>query len=179
MTRMALIALVTGVVFGGQTAQAGHYEHLDRLALRLQSQARELYREFNLHYAHAAEGRHLLSDASAMYYKARHVHEVAHHGGSVHHLRSDVNELDRLFHHVEALVSRIEHRHRHGHDLFGHGHVHGRTWHVRVLLSRMADTLHHMQSDVNALAREHRHDHGHDGPGVVIGGRGFRFRIGF
>ena len=58
------------------------------------------------------------------------------------------------------------------------------------LLHRMEDTLHHMQSDLRRLTTphydHHGHGHGHHGVkvypannGIIVGGKGFQFKIGF
>ena len=93
-----------------------------------------------------------------MYRLAAHIHTLTHYGGSLYHVRSDVNKLDSLFHHLEDLVAHIEH-HRPG------GHIHGDTRHVRRMLARMEDTLHHLQEDVEAMTDPY---HGHGVRPIVV-----------
>lgn len=141
-------------------ASADVYDHIDRLALQLQLQARDLYGEV-AHYRHTSEYGHLRSDASRMFYLAKHVHEVAHRHGNVAHLERDVRELDRLFHHTQGLIYRIEHNAQY----HGDGHVHGHTGHVKGLLAKMEGTLHHLQADLRELRSHWQPGHGHGGHG--------------
>ena len=128
-------------------ALADTYHHIDQLALSIDRQAKELVRE-SCHYRHTPEYAHLVTDAREMSQLAEHLHEVAHHHGSLAHLIHDVEELDAKFHHLESLFDRIERRAAHG-----HGHVHGNTAHVRELLDVMADNIHHLQEDLDSLRR--------------------------
>jgi len=125
------------------TVNAAPGSHLDEVALRLQRQAAELNREFRLHFRHTPEFGHLVSDANQIQAKAAHIHRVAHHSGSVWHLRHEVEELDRLFHHMEDVVDRIDR-----HAAHGIGHIHGHLAHVYDLLDDMEDTLHHLRRDL-------------------------------
>ncbi len=182
LTRTILTVALAGFALTG-TAQADTYSHIDGLAVRLQQYARLLDREFTAHYRHTSQYRHLHADAYQMMRLAEHVHEVAHHQGSLTHLQSDLRQLDRLFHHIEDLVEDIEHHaggfgDLHGHGGF-HGHIHGNTRHVRRILRAMEDTLHHLQADVDELV-EHSHDHHHHGFDAGFRGPTVRFsRPGF
>jgi negative regulator of sigma E activity len=140
---LALVVLSVSLT-AASSAKAQSYEHIDRLASQLQRQSANLYWEFRAHFSHTPGYRHLLSDTARMYRLAAHVHEVIHHGANVGHIRHDVEQLDRAFHHVEEVVDQIEH------DAFGHGfgHVHGDTRHVRRQLRQMEATLHHLRDDV-------------------------------
>ena len=157
------IVIAIGFVSGADSAKASTYDHLDQLALQLQGQSRRLISEFRLHYRHTREYRHLISDGYEMYRLAAHIHRVAHQHGGVHHLQSDLKQLDQLHHHIHDLV---DHREVHPHG----GHVHGNTGHVHAMLEEMEDTLHHMLDDVKQLTRpvyhhrDHRHDTFHGGP---------------
>ncbi len=192
LTRTLLTLAMAGFALTG-TAKADTYSHIDGLAVQLTRNARLLEREFAAHYRHTSRYRHLREDARQMIRLADHVHEVAHHEGSLSHLQSDLRQLDRLFHHIEELVDEIEHDaaglgdDHHGH--FGNfggyhgrygGHIHGNTRHVRRILSAMEDTLHHLQDDVRQLARAaeaHRH-HDHPGPVIRFSRPGFSFWLG-
>jgi hypothetical protein len=164
LTRTIITVALAGFALTG-TAKADTYSHIDSLAVRLQSYALLLDREFTAHYSHTHEYRHLKSDSVKMARLAEHIHEVAHHHGSISHLQSDLRQLDRLFHHVEELVEEIEHDVAFGdiHGDFHGGHIHGETTHVRRILRAMENTLHHLQSDVDELAHfiDDHQDHDH------------------
>ena len=152
-----LVALIVTFVSSGmfsQNAEAASSRHLDNMAVRLQGQAREMIGELRLHYRHAGEYRHLISDAYEIYRLATHIHDLTHHHSGIRHVRADIDSLDRKFHHLEDLVSHIDH-HPHG------GHVHGNTYHVHEMLEAMEGTLHHLQEDIEELADPH-HGHGHN-----------------
>ncbi|WP_153558724.1 hypothetical protein [Roseimaritima sediminicola] len=148
---LTLTLLTTGSL---STAQADTYEHIDQLALRIAGNARRLIPETR-HYRHTHEYRHLLSDARDLERLADHLHELAHHHGSLHHMQADVASLDRRFHHLEDLIESIERHSRHG-----HGHVHGHTEHVWSLLHAIEDDLHHLQEDLRTLSGTARHHSG-------------------
>ncbi|MCA9269163.1 MAG: hypothetical protein KDA41_11865 [Planctomycetales bacterium] len=157
--RLTIAAAVLCIAGAANQAQAAGYAHLDGLAVSMQSQARDLYNEFGLHFRHAAHFDHLRSDAANLYYLARHVHEVAHAGGATHHLEADLAQLDSVFHHLEDLVAHIE-----DDAHFGGGHIHGSTYHVQLKLRQMETTIHHMQSDVTEMLHPIDHFHGFGGP---------------
>lgn len=144
------VLLLAAATLGTTAAKADDFDHIDNLAVRLQRQAAALYGEFREHYSHTRRADYLMSDAAMLYRLASHVHEVAHTGGNVFHLRNDIAELDRTFHHVESLVDAIERETVF--NPFGGGHVHGSTADVRALMRTMEDTLHHLRSDVNRAA---------------------------
>ena len=193
-TRIALAGIVVtiGMLATSRIADAASYQHLDTLAVSLQRDSARLYHEFRLHFRHTPGYTHLMSDAASMYRLARHVHEVAHHHGSIAHLRSDLRKLDHTFHHLEGLVDRIERGAYH----HGVGHIHGDTRHVRRMLHVMDTNLHHLRADVNELGHGghyigtgyghgvvpghggHAGHAGHRGAGVSFGGRRITFRLG-
>ena len=98
-TTMAVLIAAFGLTAASNTAEAAG-PHVDRLALQLQSQARQLRTEFSLHFRHTAQYGHMMSDASQIYGKAAHIHRVAHFSNNLPHLRRDLAEIDRLFHHL-------------------------------------------------------------------------------
>jgi len=169
-TLIATIVTLTGLAVSTGNATAASYRHIDSLARKMMRQSRQLKSEFAFHYRHVSEYRHLIHDANELYRIADHVHDVAHHSGNPYHLRNDLAKLDRLFHHVEGLVHRIEFRARRGRN----GHIHGSTNHVDHLIANLEDTLHHLQADVEEMVayRPHRHHGrtvyygGHRGRGI-------------
>ncbi len=193
-TFTALLAIL-GLAVTGQAVQAAPNDHMDRHAVRLRALAAQAVNEVRIHYRHTPQYGHLISDAREIYAKADHIHRIAHRGVCPSHLLSDLNELDRLFHHTGELIRQVELRARHG-----HGHVDGDTRHMRILGAQMAQELHQMMAEVNrpihpALIPGHGgvwhggpHGPGHGGPhggvhlnrsGIRFGNRRFSFRIGF
>ena len=166
-SRIALLGIVVlaGSFISSEKANAASYEHIDSLALKLQSNSAKLYHEFKLHYSHTPEFRHLISDASSMYHRCKHIHELAHHHGSLHHLASDLRTLDRSFHHLDRLVKSMECDAEHGFS----GHIHGYTGHVHSLLRQMARDIHHLREDIEELTDPH---HGHGGGHGIGHGNG-------
>lgn len=150
--RTKLLATVVGItIFGAaNTANAQSHAHIDRLAARLQQQTATMHAEVHAHFRGTRDYVHLDRDVAEMERLARHIHNVAHRGGSVSHLRSDVRELDRLFHHVEDVIDRLARTRQIGPRTLSH---------FRGAMGNVSDTLHHLRSD---LARMRDHDHGHD-----------------
>ncbi len=143
-TTLAALIAAFGLTITANNANAAPGDHIDRLALKLQGQARGLMTEIRLHFRHTSQYGHLISDSARIYGKAAHIHRVAHISGSPTHLRRDLAELDRLFHHLEGLVANVQVHASHGHG----GHLHGRTGHVNRLIAEMENTLHHMRRDM-------------------------------
>jgi hypothetical protein len=171
------LAAFSVVSLGGLAgnAKADLYGHLDQLALEILAQSDAIVRE-SAHYRHAPEYAHLVYDARQIRALADHIHEVAHHRGSVFHLDNDLRQMDQRFHHLEEVVRNIERG-----AAYGHGHVHGNTAHVRRLLRAMENNIHHMQADVANIKRSiqrQNHDHyyggghGHGHAGHYDRGRG-------
>ncbi len=153
---------VLGLVALGGRADAASYGHMDRLALQIQNNSAELYREFQLHYRHVAEYPHLLSDARTMYDRARHIHVITHAHGSLHHVERDLADLDRFYHHLESLLRQVE-------SGWHHGHVHGDTLHVQQLMKQIECDIHHLRKDLAELRPGHI-GYGHGG--IVYPGHG-------
>jgi hypothetical protein len=151
---VALFAIATGP----GVAQANPLRHIDELSYQLERQIARLGREFNAHYRHTPNYRHLMNDARDMYRLAGHIHKIAHYEGDLHHIRHDLRDLDRLFHHIERLVGGTE-GHA-AHNPHTGGHVHGHTGHVFGLLADIERTLHHLMADVDRLSAPR----GHHGP---------------
>ncbi len=135
------------VVLAAMTSEANAdtYKHIDRIANRIQNQANQIVKETN-HYVHTPQYHHLRNDALAVAALAEHIHELAHHHGSVAHLASDLAELDARFHHLESVIEQIEVS-----AAYGHGHLHGSTKRVHRLLDRIEDDIHHLQTDIASL----------------------------
>lgn len=146
-TLLAVPAALVALCSAG-TANAQSYRHIDRLALQLERQAREVHDEVHAHFRPTPAYRHLDRDVAEMERLARHVHEIAHRGGSVRHLRADVERLDRLFHHVEQVVRGMAAFRAIDRVALAH---------LRRDLDRMEVTLHHLRDDLRDLGRPHAH----------------------
>jgi hypothetical protein len=188
---LAILILTTLAAFSG-AVEADTYDHIDKLAKKLQKQTRELRQEFGRHYRHVDHATHLRSDALEIYKLSKHIHQVAHNEGSVVHLRNDLKNAERFFHHLEAALAASNR------SFFGH--VHGRARHVHELMHEVEETLHHLNDDMNVLARSQRSHHGlelsrharhhssrvrrsgfgvgWERSGIVFGNRNFVIRIG-
>ena len=202
------LAAMTWIGTSGN-ASAAHddtYEHLGRLAHRLENDARVLKNKARAYFRHTSQYDHLASDVAEIVGLATHVHQNSHYGANLGHLRSDVRNLDRLLHHTRDLVERIEYEANHG-GHYGHhgseGHIHGSTRYIYKLLTKMEDRVHHMTDDLNQLAHPvngvsyHPSSSSHFSPGyrtwrpayapatyrgrngLYFGGRNFGFNVRF
>ena len=94
-----LLAAASVFVVGlSGTASADTYHHIDDLANHIARQTRLLQHEISAHYRHTPEYSHLVHDTNDLARLADHMHEVAHHHGSLAHLESDLRRLDSSFH---------------------------------------------------------------------------------
>lgn len=197
-TSLAIMAATAGLLIGPATTQAASPHHIDDYAFQLKGQAINLIRELSIHYRHAPEFRHLMSDASAVVRDAAHVHAVAHNHGNLAHLDDDLSKLDASVHHLDELMDSIAFHVARCHDPRC-GHFHGDIRQARGLINQMIGTLHHLQDDVRtALYHESHYDNHHHGYagrytrtygpgygrsygssyGVRIGGSGWTVRLG-
>lgn len=97
-----LAVAVIGLIAGTATAQDG--DQLDRLAVQLQRQSRDLHREIDTHARNAPQYRELHRDVGELERLAAHLHELIERRGNPAHIRADVRKIDRLYHHVERDV---------------------------------------------------------------------------
>lgn len=108
MKKAAVVAAVAVVVaFAGNASADTVHQRVDRLAFQLLKQTKDVQEEVNTHFRRSPQYRHLASDVADMVRLARHIHEVAHDGGSLRHMRADLRKLDDLYHHVEELVDAL------------------------------------------------------------------------
>jgi hypothetical protein len=103
----AVAVMAVAALMAGEASAAHNYRHIDEVAFRLMKRAEVVRSEVLIHYRRTPQYRHLVSDVREMEQLARHIHVVAHRGGTLSHLRHDVRKLDRLFHHVEGLVDAM------------------------------------------------------------------------
>ena len=125
-------------------------------AHRIYDIARELSYEFSIHYRHLDDYYHLRSDIAQVMSEARHIDSLSRSGyASLCHIMTDLEDLDRLTHHMHDVVDRAERCQR-------RGHVHGNTRHVHYLLSSLNSSIHSMQrmaQDLNHRGSHYRAEH--------------------
>ena len=137
-----------GLLFFSTSANAASYHHIDSLAVRVVKNTEKLFRLLRSDYRHTSDYRHLIHDTRELRSRAYHIHDVAHHGGSVDHLASDIREMDRLFHHLEDVLTRVESNSRYC-DF--HGRFRGNSRLAWALMHAIEDDLHHLGEDVEGL----------------------------
>ena len=151
---LAIMVAATGL-FAAATASAADY-HVDDVARRLEGQAREMTRELRSHFRHAPHYGHLMADAGNIARSARHIHDVAHNGGNLRHLSSDLRTIDAKVHHLADVINEIRRDVHHG-----VGHFDGNASHAYRLVRRMQATVHHLQRDIRLAMRTYDHHNGH------------------
>jgi len=151
-TSLALTALAFTT-----SANADTYQHVDKMAVELQSLSRELLSDFSRHYRYKSGYQHLRSDALQLYRSAGHLHSISHQHGNVHHMRNDFDRMDKLFHHLQGALAQTD-------QSFG-GHTHGNTHHVFELMDDFEQHLHHLKRDIESLEAAMRHVSGHHNVG--------------
>jgi hypothetical protein len=132
-------------------ASAAYCSGFSNYAHRINDIAQELSHEFSVHYRHLDDYIHLRSDISRIVSEARHIDRLSHNGySSLCHISTDLEDLDRLAHHMHGIVDRAERSH-------WRGHAHGNTRHVHHLLNALNGSIHSMQR----LAEELNHRDSH------------------
>lgn len=142
-TTAALLA-ITALTASATIALADARHDMDRIACRLTKDTDVLVQEAAIHYRHTPQYPHLISDAVQMKRLADHIHAIARHG-SIGHLKHDVNELARLFRHVDGLIREIERCSYRG------GHIHGSTFHISRGLGLIETDIRLLQSYLHVL----------------------------
>jgi hypothetical protein len=116
------------------------HERIDRLASRLENEARELNREVETHFRSSPSYRAFAAQVDQIAHLAEHVHDVAHRGGSLAHLHEDVHQLDRAFHAAERLFDQMTR----------YGRVDYQTVaHVRWSLRRVETSIHNLSHELH------------------------------
>lgn len=107
MKTLAVIAVLTSTL--GITAASARADHdVDELANTLDRQAEQIARTIYTGFRHTPEFNHLYRDAYELHELAHHIHEIAHHGTTYNHMRSDMEQFDRLFSHFVATVEGLD-----------------------------------------------------------------------
>ena len=138
-------------LFGG-AAQAQSFHQIDRLAVQLQRQARELHREAHTHFRPTPQYQHLERDLSEIDRLAAHIHQLVDRRAGLDHVRAEVTKLDRLYHHAEEVIA----------GLASYRQIDRRTLdHFRRDLAHVGRTIHQLEDAVGHSGHSHGHDHGH------------------
>lgn len=133
-------------------ARPGSWDHVDELALDLKKLAEDLHDQVHAHLEGHLYFEPLDEHAEEIEALANHIHELAHQGKSIKHLRADVDELDGQVHHARDVVTKIA---RHG---VVSRHYEGGVNQTRRIASAMNDILHHLQDDLAELDPDYRPD---------------------
>lgn len=152
MKSIVTTALILSAGLVANTASAAD-PHLDELAFTLKQQAALACREVRYGFRRTPAFPHLYKDFYELYTLADHVHDVAHHGGDLCHLKDDVNQMDQLFHHTEELVAPFTQPQPIGRGCRPPACGEVSSYHLRRLQRIMVDmeeTLHHLQDDLEA-----------------------------
>lgn len=123
----------------------GHYtfdrrERIDRLAVRLERDARTLLREANAHCNGLGSYEVFESRVKEIARLADHIHDVAHGGGNWSHIRNDAARLDSLFHQAERHFDNMAYRGRFDSHTINH---------VKSALNRVERSMHDLLAEVN------------------------------
>lgn len=154
-----LAAVLCIVGLSTATANAEDLRHIDELAIATRGNAANVANELRYYFRGSRHYKHLYRDAYDTYALADHVHEVVH-TGDASHLREDLAKLDKLFHHLEEMIAKLNADYGFDplHDDFGHDHFHGSYYHGSYHLVRlnkymksMSVNLHHLQEDVDKI----------------------------
>lgn len=150
-------------------AKADHLETIDRLARTVESQTKRIDHDVEYHLRGLPACSSLRKDVGQMAELADHIHDLAHEPHSLKHIQEDLEELDVLFHKVEATVETLRRststsyhssslRSRYG----IHVHVGSSTSssQIRRIAERVAEldaTLHALEEEVEDAVADHEH----------------------
>lgn len=113
---VSLAALATLGLVAAQPARADHdhdYDQIDRLALRVQDESRQLYSELRSVHHGDRNVQTARYEVGQIYRLAARIHDTAHYRGSPRQLDRDVHALKDLVHHVEDHLAHDRHFRRH------------------------------------------------------------------
>lgn len=161
--------IAASLCFGcGSTAKADHLETIDRLARTVESQTKRIDHDVEYHLRGLPACSSLRKDVCEMAELADHIHDLCHESHSLKHIQEDLEELDVLFHKVEATVESLRRStstslHSSSRSRFGiHVHVGSSTssYQVRRIAERVAEldaTLHALEEEVEEALGHHHH----------------------
>lgn len=150
-SKIAVIMTLLGATSIVSTASANDYRRINREAQRIERKATLLAQEV-VHYEAMPQYCHLVDDLEDFVRLSQHITDLVRVSGDLRHIKADVDQLDRTFHHIEGLFDQIERQ-----IARGRGVKYGNTAHVKRLLNNIEDCIHVMQEDVAILeVRAHR-----------------------
>jgi chromosome segregation ATPase len=124
---------VVALGLGAGTAPAQQHDHIDRLARRIEKQAKVIHDEVDQHFPRA---RALHRHAKDLERLGEHLHDLAHEKGQRAHMRADARKMDRLIHDMEDHVKALR----------DSGLASRRALrHIREAMEDLHDTLNHLR----------------------------------
>lgn len=102
------VALVAGLFGTTNTAKAQTaWEQVDALALHLADSVEILHDVSHAHFQHTPVFQAFDLNVEQMEELSAHIHDVAHDGGGLRHLATDLRALDTLHHETESLLAHM------------------------------------------------------------------------
>lgn len=139
-----------GTLRGEDRVRPGTWDHVDELAVRLAKLSQDLHDEIHVHLEGHPYFRHMDGHAEEIEELSEHIHDLAHDGGNIRHLREDVVKLDSEVHHADELITKIAQRG------VRREHFHGGIRVTRSIVDEMLDILHHLEDDLVAMDPTYR-----------------------
>jgi chemotaxis protein histidine kinase CheA len=136
---IAPLALACGLFAAPATARADSFDHIDRLAGKLEAQAKSLHQEVHEHFRHTPQYEHLDRDVRQIQRLADAIHDQVRRGTNARALRVEVRALDRVYRHVEELVDDLGRARAIDRQAYRH---------LKRELDRLGDTLGHLREDL-------------------------------
>lgn len=131
-----LVVAFAGAALFASPAKAAHFDHryddLDRLAVRMEREARTLANELRRYSYGDLNLRTAAREVSDIIRDASHLHSIIHHGDSLEHVHRDVVALQEAVHHVDEHLAA-----------YPHFAAHVRT--LDALMHAMDDAIHHLE----------------------------------
>jgi hypothetical protein len=131
----AFVVMALGLTAG--TATAHEYDHIERLARRVEKQARIVHDEVDSHFPRARTLHRYAVDLERL---GAHLHDLAHERRQRNHLRADARKMDRLIHDMEDQVDRLRGTTRASRQGLRH---------IREALQDLHDSLRHLRKHLD------------------------------
>ena len=132
-TRSAVAARVAGQL-------SARHERVHRLARQLEREARDLKREADVHFRNSPRYRQFEGEVNEIVRLADHIHDIAHSGGHLQHLRRDMDRLSVLYSATEQSFEHMVARHRLDPETVRH---------LRRALNRVEHTISVLRGELN------------------------------
>ncbi|HBN76951.1 MAG TPA: hypothetical protein DD473_14260 [Planctomycetaceae bacterium] len=131
-------------------ARPGTWDHVDELAVDLANLAQDLHDEVHVHLEGHQYFRHIDGHAEKIEELSEHIHDLAHEGGNIRHLREDVIELDEEVHHADGVITDIARKGVRARDFDGGVRQ------TRRIVDAMIAILHHLEEDLTEMDPSYR-----------------------